>query len=302
MSATATGVAGAGVIAWGPGAHAFGLRSSRAEVLARAAVVFRPWILHSAAVAPGTTWTVEPDRAQLGHWQVSSSRLPEPIVAGSAERAVTVVEFRSVQALVDGPPDIFTVHAALVARAGRAVLIFGPSESGKSTLATALWQSGFSFLGDDVAMVDLATGDVQSVPRRVSLRTPSQALLGNNLWSRLIASPASEMTSDGCLFHPSELDDAPVQPARVVACVFLARLHREPLMFRESMAGLTRPLSPAQAALAVLPYSNLIRRCDAGALIPAVGAFTSRVSSFDLQRAPLVEMVSAVERAVEACG
>jgi hypothetical protein len=151
-------------------------------------------------------------------------------------------------------------------------------------------------LGDDVALLDLGTGEARPAPRRVSMRHPSREQVGDELWTRITASPACEATSDGYLFHPSELDGVKLQSTRLVACVFLARLGRAP------MTGILRPLPPAQAALAMLPYSNLIRRRDAGALIPDVGALAARLAAFDLQRASLADMVIAVERAVEAAG
>jgi hypothetical protein len=45
--------------------------------------------------------------------------------------------------------DIHVVHAGLVARRGRGVLVGGASGAGKSTTALACLQAGFEFLGDD---------------------------------------------------------------------------------------------------------------------------------------------------------
>ena len=54
-------------------------------------------------------------------------------------------------------PDLLWLHAAGVARDGHAVLITGPSGSGKSRLATRLIAEGFAYLGDDVLPFDPRT-------------------------------------------------------------------------------------------------------------------------------------------------
>jgi len=47
-----------------------------------------------------------------------------------------------------------TIHAALVGRGGRAILIAGPNGTGKSTIAGACIEAGFEFLGDDAVSVE----------------------------------------------------------------------------------------------------------------------------------------------------
>ncbi len=51
------------------------------------------------------------------------------------------------------------MHAALVARDGRGVLLAGQSGTGKSTISGACIEAGFEFLGDDVISVDDDLGD-----------------------------------------------------------------------------------------------------------------------------------------------
>jgi hypothetical protein len=239
------------------------------------------------------SWTVSA-ATDPGTWELRSHAGNVAVVRGGPARAVTNVEYRALRVLLEGPPDVLTFHAALVARDGRGLLILGPNEAGKSTLACALWRRGFSLLGDDVTLVDPERGEARSAPRRVSLRTPSRRLLGEHLWARIVAAPSSEATNDGRVFHPDEVDGRPrASTTRIAACMILARRGAQ-----TAPASAAR-LEPAQGALALLPYTNLIRRLDTGDVIRRVAPLASVVPTYDLARGPLPEMVATVERMLD---
>jgi hypothetical protein len=61
------------------------------------------------------------------------------------------------------------VHAGVVGWRGRAIVIPGPSYSGKSTLVAALVRAGATYYSDEYAVFD-AQGRVHPYPRRLSLR------------------------------------------------------------------------------------------------------------------------------------
>jgi hypothetical protein len=66
--------------------------------------------------------------------------------------------------------DLFFLHAAVLVRHGRAVLLVGPSGAGKSTAAWALVRHGFRYAGDELAPVDVERMRVFPCPRALCLK------------------------------------------------------------------------------------------------------------------------------------
>jgi len=64
-------------------------------------------------------------------------------------------------------------HAAMVAQQDRGILLCAPRESGKSTLTAYLTATGFDFLADEPALLQLDTGSVQPLPLPISLKSGS---------------------------------------------------------------------------------------------------------------------------------
>ncbi|MGV3479644.1 MAG: HprK-related kinase A [Sphingobium sp.] len=62
------------------------------------------------------------------------------------------------------------LHASVVERGGRALLMTGHSGAGKSTLAALLGERGWRFMGDEFALLDPGTGLLHAFPRLVSLK------------------------------------------------------------------------------------------------------------------------------------
>jgi HprK-related kinase A len=65
------------------------------------------------------------------------------------------------------------VHAAVVERQGRALIVSGESGAGKSTLCAALVLDGWRLLSDEFALIDPERGTLSPLPRPVSLKNAS---------------------------------------------------------------------------------------------------------------------------------
>jgi hypothetical protein len=276
-------------VRWSQPPFRFEMRSPDEQVLARAAIVFRPWA-EASRDEPSHLWRVDPTGVgDPPTWRITPGATDEsPIVRDSAVDAVRVVEYLAVQALFECPV-VCAVHGALVARDGHGMLLVGTGQTGKSTLACALWQRGWTLLGDDMALVDVAGRLAWPAPRRVSLREASRALIDRALWPRLLATPAGEATSEGCLFDPADLDGRQRRAAVSLAgVVFLGR--------PAAAAGLgAKLLEPAHALLALLPCTSLARRVVMGEAIRHLGPLLDAVPACDLARGSLAAMTDGVE-------
>jgi HprK-related kinase A len=113
------------------------------------------------------------------------------------------------------------LHAAVVARDGRAVILPGQSGQGKSTLCAALVARGWRHISDEFALLDPASLAVTAHPRPISLKNRSIGVVAG--WApELAMSPAYDGTPKGAIAYvrPSraavEAAPEPVMPAAVV--------------------------------------------------------------------------------------
>jgi len=281
------------VVRWGQHPLSFQLASPDSGVVARASLVFRPWRLASSAET-SYAWRVNPVAAGANRaWRISDESGAAPLTRESIPAAVRCVEFLAVQKLVDSPAAC-TMHGALVARNGCGIALVGRAESGKSTLACALWQRGFALLGDDIALVDVGRRVAWPAPRRVGLRESSRALLSCTLWRRVVATPTTDGTDEGCLFHPDDVDGRTRPPSvPLKALVFLDRPGRR------AGRDIAR-LDPAHGLVALLPHTNLALRTNTGEAIHRLRPLLESVAAWDLARTGLDGMIHAVEHVLEA--
>jgi hypothetical protein len=284
-------------IQWGTPRAAFKLSSPETEIVDRAGTFLRHWPAPSES-KPRAHWRIAPSTTAMDsremRWRVENSA-GFVCESKSVDAAVMMVESLTTQWFVEDAARTTLLHAALLARDGAGIAILGRQFSGKSTLACALWQHGWSLLGDDTLVVESGENAIlaQSTPRRVSMRHPSRALLGEKLWSQILAAPSCQPTADGYLFAPQDI--ALVSASQTVplrAIFFLAR--------RDVSIGpaATDRLHHAQALLALMPYSNLLKSLGVSSALRRLQPLADAVPVFDLGRDEPNRMIRAVERVV----
>ncbi len=110
------------------------------------------------------------------------------------------------------------LHASAVERDGRALLMTGISGAGKSTLATLLAAKGWRFMGDELALLDPATGLIHAFPRLISLKNAAIAA-ARAAWPEARMGPLMPATPKGDIRHmvPDAVAiaamDTPARPA-----------------------------------------------------------------------------------------
>ncbi|MDE0880068.1 MAG: HprK-related kinase A [Sphingomonas bacterium] len=92
------------------------------------------------------------------------------------------------------------LHASVVERDGRALLMTGESGAGKSTLSALLAANGWRFMGDEFALLDPLTGSVHAFPRLISLKNESVAA-AKTAWPKGRFGPLLAGTPKGDIRH-----------------------------------------------------------------------------------------------------
>ncbi len=108
-------------------------------------------------------------------------------------------------------PELYFLHAAVLARNGSAFLFPAPPGSGKSTLAWALLNRGFEYLSDELAPLNLETLEVLPFPRPLCLKENPPA-------GYEITTPT--LTTERAIHIPATHLPASGSPGMTVAAIF----------------------------------------------------------------------------------
>ena len=137
------------------------------------------------------------------------------------------------------------LHAAVIERGGVAAILPAPPGSGKSTLCAALVTRGWRLLSDELTMVRLDTGEIQPLPRPVSLKNASIDLMRAFAPQAVFSRPVSA-TAKGTVAHMKAPLDS-VRRAQERACPAW-------IVFPRYVAGAAphlAPMAPARAFMQV---------------------------------------------------
>ena len=197
-------------------------------------------------------------------------------VHGSLSEARSELRERITRLLMNARPDLLWLHAAGVAQDGHAVLITGPSGSGKSMLAAQLIARGFDYLGDDVLPLDPCTRMVHPFPITPAVRSgPSHYML---------TAEARRLPKRDVVVRQAQVATRPIRVAAIV--------------FPRFAPGPThaRPVSPGQVALELLRQCRNFE-CHRESAVRAMSALAETVPASALSFVDPVRGAEAVARA-----
>lgn len=96
--------------------------------------------------------------------------------------------------------DHLVLHAAVLERDGRALLLSADPGSGKSTLCAGLVHAGWRLLSDELALLELSSGRVRPVARPISLKNESIEVV-RGLGDEVELSAVCADTTKGAVAH-----------------------------------------------------------------------------------------------------
>jgi len=93
-----------------------------------------------------------------------------------------------------------TIHAAVIERAGRALVLPAPPGSGKSTLCAGLVSRGWRLLSDELTLIEPATTRIVPLPRPISLTNASIEVI-RRFSEHAVIGPVVHDTTKGSVAH-----------------------------------------------------------------------------------------------------
>jgi len=139
------------------------------------------------------------------------------------------------------------IHAAVVERSGRALILPAPPGSGKSTLTAALVHRGWRLLSDELTLIEPESCRVVPIPRPVSLKNGSIAAIRAFAPAAEIGVPVRD-TVKGTVAHMRAPHDEPLASLRTI----------EPhwVVFPRYEASAASQMTPVPKALAFMQVAD----------------------------------------------
>ncbi|MBP7132049.1 MAG: HprK-related kinase A [Aquabacterium sp.] len=182
-----------------------------------------------------------------------------------------------------------TLHAAVLERDGRAVILPAPPGSGKSTLCAALMLDGWRLLSDEMALLDPQDGLLTASPRPISLKNASIDIIGRRAPGAVMG-PVALDTLKGTVCHMQVSADSTARATERATPAWI--------VFPRYVAGADLTLTPRRKADALLNlHRNSFNHHVHGRQgFEALADVVARCEVFDLHYSHLDEALACFAR------
>lgn len=179
------------------------------------------------------------------------------------------------------------LHASAVERDGKVLLMTGLSGSGKSTLSALLGHNGWRFMGDEFALLDLASGNATPFPRLISLKNEAIGAMQSAVPDGRFG-PLMEGTPKGDICHLVPPADAIAEMERGAPPALL-------LFPRFGYSGAVREVAPGETFIRMTQAStNYVALGEAG--FTAMARFVKSVPARAIDYQSGEEAIALVEK------
>ena len=188
--------------------------------------------------------------------------------------------------------DVLILHAAAVAKNGRAVILPAPPGSGKSTLCAALVNRGWRLLSDELTIVRLDTGAIQALARPVNLKNASIDIIQRYAPDAFLTRPVHDTTKGTvAMMAPPVASVLQMDERAMPAWMVLPR-------YEAGAATQLTPMPPGEAFLQIA--DNAMNYHVLGAAgFHAVGALVDRCAHYSFSYSQLDEAIAAFDSLAE---
>jgi hypothetical protein len=148
---------------------------------------------------------------------------------------------------------LVAIHAAMLVHDGRAIVVPGPSHTGKTTLALAAIEAGITVASDEYALLDLRTGLVHGWPRPLRIRRDD-----GRIERRALPPSSNEPVPVGAVAAIRYDPDGPPIAA-------ISRADATIAVLENCVCGASRPADAFDAAVSITAASQAVAGCHADA-------------------------------------